>query len=370
MEKLLQINSVKNIALSRYDINRAYDENTKLLTDLNDKTKRKNKIKIIEDIYTETEYQIAQIFGEVLGVEQISIHDDFFKIGGNSLLAVKLISMLKKINIDISLQEVISINTTHSIYKHAQNSHKQENSIIVPLKLNNNSDRNVFFIHAVGGTVIGYKELADKLDKSYNYYGIQNINIYGDQLIKAKSLQELASIYLKEILKIQPDGCYTLGGSSMGGTLAYEIASQLQEQGKTINYVFMLDSWANFSDEFRKKDSFVKEMQRQQNEYGGMLNEADIADKNNLIEAAWGLMQLLLSYKPEKLNFLPVILFKAEILNEAHATNQPSEHNGWRKYCGEITVYNTPGDHITIMEGEGLMKICTIISKKLDLVLS
>ena len=155
----------------------------------------------------------------------------------------------------------------------------------------------------------------------------------------------------------------------MGGTLAYEIACQLQYQGKTIQYIFMFDSWADFSNEFRKKEVFLKDMQRQQREYYNSLTEinADTSDKNNLVEAQWGLMQLLLSYTPQVNNNLPIILFKATDLNEIHATNEPSENNRWLEYCTNVEVYHIPGDHVTIMINEGLLKICEIMVNKLEL---
>jgi len=66
-----------------------------LLKSINSKTKNKNKIKIIEDNYTETEFKIAQIWSQVLGVEEIGIYDNFFELGGHSLLATQVISKIR-----------------------------------------------------------------------------------------------------------------------------------------------------------------------------------------------------------------------------------------------------------------------------------
>jgi amino acid adenylation domain-containing protein len=97
LEKMLNFSTPNNIALSRYDIHSTLQENTQSFNAHNDQTKLQEEIKIIEDVYTEKEYQVALVFCNVLGLEQISKHDDFFKIGGNSILAIKVSHQISKI---------------------------------------------------------------------------------------------------------------------------------------------------------------------------------------------------------------------------------------------------------------------------------
>ncbi|MEN9946032.1 MAG: hypothetical protein RLZZ293_418, partial [Pseudomonadota bacterium] len=318
------------------------------------------KINIFEDNYTELEYNLAVIFSEVLGITELSIYDDFFKLGGNSLLAVKLITKIRKLVNNIDLNDIIVNNSVHLIFKLISSAPElNPNTIIVPLKENNQQDH-IYFIHAVGGSIISYKELANKLPDKYNYYGIQNINIYGEQLLKVSSLEQLAEIYVKEIMNNNPCGKLILGGSSMGGTIAYEMAYQLNNKGMNCEFVFMLDSWATFSNSFRQEKNFIDAMRRQQKSYLEHFKFANLNESEdiitNLIDAQWKLMQLLLNYNPQKSN-IQIELFKATILDVNHTTNIDSIDNHWHLYSNNIRSYETIGDHNTIMQGEGLLFI-------------
>ena len=70
------------------------------------------EIKILEDSYTETEYQIARIFGETLGIEQVSIHDDFFRLGGNSIHAIHVSHRISNaLNCEIFVADLFKYKT-------------------------------------------------------------------------------------------------------------------------------------------------------------------------------------------------------------------------------------------------------------------
>ena len=106
LEKLLQSGTGKNICLSRYDLNGECQEHA-LRAIKPDITIKFGEIKITDKEYTETEYKIARLFGEVLGIDKISIHDDFFSLGGNSILAIKLsYHMSKELDLEVSVSDV------------------------------------------------------------------------------------------------------------------------------------------------------------------------------------------------------------------------------------------------------------------------
>jgi len=122
LEKLLKTKQVHNMVLSRYDFNTEYYENTKLFDHLNDGLNDINvfEIKILEDNYTETEYQIAQIFGEALGIEQLSIHDDFFRLGGNSIHAIHVSHRISKtLNCEVFVADLFKYKTISELRRHS-----------------------------------------------------------------------------------------------------------------------------------------------------------------------------------------------------------------------------------------------------------
>ena len=115
--KIIQTKTLNNVVISRYDVNIGRYENTKsLLNEQNDKAKTENKVKIIEDNYTETEFQIAQIFSKLLGIEQISLYDDFFKLGGNSILAIRLSHQINKVlGCNVSVADVFKFKSSKGL---------------------------------------------------------------------------------------------------------------------------------------------------------------------------------------------------------------------------------------------------------------
>ena len=106
LEKLLQSGTGKNICLSRYDLNGECQEHASksLKPDIGVKAE---EIKITDKEYTATQYKIARMFGEVLGIDQVSIYDDFFSLGGNSILAIKLSHLMsKELDLEVSVSDV------------------------------------------------------------------------------------------------------------------------------------------------------------------------------------------------------------------------------------------------------------------------
>ena len=108
------------------------------------------------------------------------------------------------------------------------------------IKLNQSTDgRPVFWFHGGIGGVVVYQEIAQK--SSRPFYGIQARGWMTDRL-PLNGVQAMAAYYIHIIQSVQPDGPYDFGGYSLGGTLAYETARQLQEMGEKVNSIVMLDS--------------------------------------------------------------------------------------------------------------------------------
>lgn len=324
--------------------------------------------RVLEDDLPTLYYKIASIFLELLSLDHISIYDSFFNLGGTSLSAIKLISQLKEIHINLTLTEVVNINSIDAIYKLYENNMLKGASdrILVPLCINNSSDKNVFFIHAVGGSVIFYLNMVRKLSRYYNYYGIQNINISGKQLIKVSTLEELAAIYLSEILKIQPDGEYILMGASLGGTISYEIAKQLIKSGKRVKYIVMFDSWAIFSSHFKDEKVFKTIMEDQVEFDKSSKNFGYALDYDALANARWELMKLLLNYQPQRAN-IDIYLYKAKDVDKNYATIGEYNDNGWQQYTDKkVTTYKISGSHTTMHLEPGLHEMLNLLNISLN----
>jgi aspartate racemase len=98
----------------------------------------------------------------------------------------------------------------------------------------------LFCIHAVGGDVLFYEQLAKALGPSQPFYAFQS-PLVADPDRRDLTIEEMAALYIKEMRAFFPQGPYLLGAASYGGFVLYEMARQLQEQGVTPAAVIMFD---------------------------------------------------------------------------------------------------------------------------------
>lgn len=199
----------------------------------------------------ETEQVIVSIWQEFLGIEQVGIHDDFFDLGGDSLLAVQLITKLNEtLQISLSphsllqsptiaaLAELIKDNSGLSESEGRQ-LHPDSESLLVKIK-GGSFKQPLFLVHPVGGHVYIYRDLARYLDSDQPIFGIQAHVADGEN--ESFSVEEMATRYIEAVRFQQPEGPYFLGGSSFGGTVAFEMAQQLNAQGEKIAFLTLIDT--------------------------------------------------------------------------------------------------------------------------------
>src|SRR5262249_21790606 len=98
-----------------------------------------------------------------------------------------------------------------------------------------------FMVHPPGGVVVCYQALAHRLGDDRPFYGIRARGLHGETDLPER-LEDMAAEYVSAIRTIQPEGPYLLGGWSMGGLVAYEMAQQLRAQGQSIGLLALLDT--------------------------------------------------------------------------------------------------------------------------------
>lgn len=108
------------------------------------------------------------------------------------------------------------------------------------------SRRPFFCVHPAGGNVICYVDLAHHLGLDQPFYGLQASGLDWEQQ-PCTQLEKMASHYIEALRTVQPQGPYLLGGWSMGGIVAFEMAQQLQKQGQKVALVALLDAIATAS---------------------------------------------------------------------------------------------------------------------------
>ncbi len=188
-----------------------------------------------------TEIRLKKIWEEMLNVRPIGITDNFFELGGNSLLTLSLIGQIQKeFEVELQLADVMTVATIKGLAELIQeNKQDDEWSPLVPIKPSG-SKLPFYCVHAGGGNVVGFYDLAQCFEEDQPFYGIQATGLVEGQE-PLNRIEDMAALYVEAIRKQQPQGPYLVGGYSSGGIIAFEMAQQLQRQGQEVGVVAMLD---------------------------------------------------------------------------------------------------------------------------------
>ena len=216
----------------------------------------------LESDYVEPEDEIerclAGFWTELLGVEKVGIDDNFFDLGGHSLIAVRLFAMVKStfsVDFPISiLFEAPTIRKCAELIKERGVSgtkdgartpfkqHDRQFTHLVPMHQNEGGQKTPFFLVAgMFGNVLNLRHLAHLIGTDRPFYGLQAKGLFGGDE-PHDNLVEAARDYIAEMRQVQPKGPYMIGGFSGGGITAYEIAQQLKAEGEDIATLIMLDT--------------------------------------------------------------------------------------------------------------------------------
>ncbi len=184
----------------------------------------------------------AAIWTEVLGIERVGIDDNFFDLGGDSLLAALLFARTaRRTGRDIPLSILFSGPTIREVARAIERDDVREETSIVALHASG-SRQPLILGHGVGGLLFRYTRLLRRLDPEQPVYGLCPT----ESMIRARGrrlrIEDLARHYVDDILQLQPTGPYYLGGFCFGGVLVIEVAHQLESLGGTVAAVVLFDA--------------------------------------------------------------------------------------------------------------------------------
>lgn len=189
---------------------------------------------------TATERALVALWEELLGITGLGIDDDFFALGGTSLLAARMVAELAhRRGVALPLTTIVEAPTIRAFAERAdQGAAAAPNSLVT---LRRSGDRRLFLVHDGDGETLLYRNLAHRLPAALSVYGIQPERRARIPLAHL-SIEEMAASYVKTVRAEQPDGPYLLGGMCAGGLIAFEMARQLQADGAVVERVLMMDS--------------------------------------------------------------------------------------------------------------------------------
>ena len=191
---------------------------------------------------TPLEETLAVIWTETLELPKVSVRDSFFELGGHSLQAIRAMARIEnEFGIELPLSVLFQAPTVEAMAQQlAQAGAKSRWTPLVPLQTNG-SKRPFFAIHGGHGEVLFYQALAEHLGEDQPFYALRALgNDYPD--MAHKRIEEMAACYIEAIRKVQPEGPYSIGGTSLGGIVAFEMAQQLRNMGQATDPLIMFDT--------------------------------------------------------------------------------------------------------------------------------
>lgn len=321
------------------------------------------------------ELQLVQMWEDLLDVRAVGVTDNFFDLGGHSLLALRLLGRIhREFEREIPMAALLQANTVErlaSILR--EQARAQEWSPLVALQ-SGGSRRPFYFVHAAGGNILSYVELARHLGPEQPFYGLQSAGLDGQRKPFTR-IDEMAAHYVEAILAQQPEGPYLLGGWCMGTAIAFEMAQQIRKRGRRIALLALVDGGAPKSAHTNTLPDEAAVVRRFAGYYNVPLSEDELSrlepDEQweylleqskaaNVIPPDAGLEQVrrLLhvyacnirsqeTYVPQTYSD-PIILYRAA---ERPAGRPQDETYGWYTLTASgVTVHVIPGDHFSMLQ--------------------
>jgi len=333
------------------------------------------------------ERTLTELWQELLGIDEVGVHDSFFDLGGHSLIAVRLFARIRKLfSVDLPISALFTADTVEagaglirSMLPTADSGGAQSTTLpsvytyLVPMHARDERDTTPFFLVAgMFGNVLNLRHLSNQIGTDRPFYGLQARGLFGgDQ--PHETFEEMATAYLRDVRDVQPQGPYLLGGFSGGGITALEMARQLRAAGETVSLLAMLDTPApsmrqplttvdkiaiQFQSVGRYKFGYVARWWRSRQNWKRAVAErqqvaapeAGMQHSAN-IEAAF--LRALDRYHVGQYDGTITLYRPAHPVEYRLPGHRGidvrrdfvQDDNGWRRHCAHVDVVNVPGDH-------------------------
>ena len=189
---------------------------------------------------TQTEKAMATIWEQVLGIEKVGIHDNFFDLGGHSLMAVNLFAQItQSFGSTLSLNTLFETPTVEDLARfiddHRESTAKNR---VIPIRAQGTKPP-VYWIPGGVGSVLAFRKISDLLGASQPVYGLESsVPELGDTI---ESVEVRAKHLLEQVRSFQPKGPYYFIGFCAGGLVAYEMAQQLRIMGERTAFLALVE---------------------------------------------------------------------------------------------------------------------------------
>ncbi|HEV2145827.1 MAG TPA: amino acid adenylation domain-containing protein [Longimicrobiaceae bacterium] len=323
------------------------------------------------------ELALARIWEGLLHTSPIGVRDSFFELGGHSLLSVRLMARIEDLTGKRIPLSALFAHPTIERLASALRAEQAERGTgpLVPIRPAG-GERPLFFVHGAGGSVLSYAALARHLGSGRPFYALQARGLDGDAAPLA-TVAEMAASYSHAVQEVQPEGPYLLGGWSMGGTIAFEMARQLEAAGRRVERLVLVDAAPPASghavpaDDASLLASFARHLEIPLEQLAVSPEEILALDPGERLQRAWQAACAAQVIPPDMdlAHFLPLWdVFRTNIgasreyrggtctadvllLRAAEqAAGAPGGAGGWEGLTsGRVDVHTVPGDHFSVV---------------------
>ena len=188
---------------------------------------------------TETEKRLAAILSGLLKLERIGIYDDFFDLGGDSLLGIRLASRIREVfGVDLRMYALLPSPTIAGLAKALEGRQEPRDRLAYAVAVQHKGNKPPFFWIGKGTQA---SALSDQLGPDQTFFGIGFEPQIVDQLKAPYRLEEIAEHLILAVREKQPQGPYRLGGDCLGAVFAYEVARQLMLHGQDVALLVLFE---------------------------------------------------------------------------------------------------------------------------------
>jgi thioesterase domain-containing protein len=310
-----------------------------------------------------TESQIGEIWSAVTNHEDVSVHDDFFAYGGDSLMAVTMVSRLSRaFERTLPLQILFEAPTIAELARVLDSAQVKDCSRLIQLDTDA-SGRPMYCWPGLGGYPMNLRPLAAHASLGRPLYGIQAHGI-NDGETPYRTTTEMAAADVSAIRSHQPDGPYTLCGYSFGARVAFETAYQLEQAGEEVDCLLLIapgspkvavqDKGAHLSDPGFRREVYLTVLF---SVFAG--NITDPALKDFLAAATDD--EAVAAFIAERVAHLDRDLIRriTDIVRETYEFRYSFTELTQRRIAAPVTIFKAQGDDYSFLESSAGYSVTT-----------